>query len=144
MQIDFLVDLLQKARRKGIHTALDTSGYASPETLERILPLVDLFLFDIKFISPHLHEKYTGLSNAPILENFRMLYATGKTIIVRIPLIPGITDTDRNLSGIEQFTKMNASGIAIEKIPLNPLMEKKYHVLGRSCRLFKRRKKDGL
>ena len=134
-QIDFCHDLLKKSKKEKLHTALDTSGYASVKTLEKIMPLVDLFLFDIKFVNPRFHEKYTGLSNTPIIANFKKLCKAWKTIIVRIPLIPGVTDSKTNLEEIEAFVKEQDNRIMIERIPFNLLMRKKYHMLGRSCNL---------
>jgi len=130
-QSDFCHDLLKKSKKEKLHTALDTSGYAPFKTFELIMPLVDLFLFDIKLIDPQLHERYTGLSNVPILDNLFRLCQEGKKIIVRIPLIPGFTDSKKNLSGIESFVKQCSTGIKIERIPYNPLMKNKYHLLGR-------------
>jgi pyruvate formate lyase activating enzyme len=130
-QAGFCLDLLKRAKRKKLHVAIDTSGYVPHGDLERIQPLVDLFLFDIKFIDPALHLRHTGVSNAIILENFRRLQRSTSALIVRIPLIPGLTDTPENLASIEQFVRENGDGVPIEKIPFNPLMQKKYQLLGR-------------
>ncbi len=134
-QFDFCRDLLKRSKKENLHTALDTSGYAPANTFESIMPLVDLFLFDIKFVNPCLHEKYTGISNSLILANFRRLCRAGKKVIVRIPLIPGFTDSKTNIGEIEAFVKEQDNGITIEKIPFNLLMVKKYQMLGRSCNL---------
>jgi pyruvate formate lyase activating enzyme len=129
-QIDFCHEILKKSKKEKLNTALDTSGYAPSKSFKKIMPLVDLFLFDIKFINSHLHEEYTGKTNELILENFRLLCQSKRKIIVRIPIIPGFTDSKVNIRGIESFVKKNNSSIVIEKIPFNPLMEKKYKMLG--------------
>lgn len=134
-QSEFCKELLKKSKKEKLHTTLDTSGYAPIKIFESIIPLVDLFLFDIKFINPQLHKKHTGLSNSPILANFRKLCQAGKKIIVRIPLIPDYTDSKKNLNEIEEFVRQQDNGIKIEKLPFNPLMEKKYRMLGRPYRL---------
>lgn len=130
-QIGFCLELLGRAKRAGLHTALDTSGCVPFESIRNVLARADLFLYDIKFVDAALHERYTGSSNELILENFRRLGRSGKAMIVRIPLIPGVTDRPENLEGIERFVHKYAKGTIIEKIPYNPLMEKKYLMLGK-------------
>lgn len=103
MQESFLFALLQAAKSKGIHTALDTSGYANPKAMQHIAPLVDLFLYDLKIMDDALHRKYTGVSNKMILENLKFLYGSGKQVILRFPVIPGITDTPENIGQIKEF-----------------------------------------
>lgn len=129
-QIGFCRDLLGRAKRAGLHTALDTSGCVPYGHFRKVLPLTDLFLYDIKLIDPVLHERHTGSSNEAILENFRKLSRTGKNIIVRVPLVPGITDSAENVGAIERFVRTESAEVVIEKIPYNPLMEKKYLLLG--------------
>ena len=134
-QIDFCYDLLKKAKIKKLHTTLDTSGYALAEDLGKVISLVDVFLYDIKIINAQLHKKYTGVSNELILENFQRLCHAAKKIIVRIPLIPGITDLKTNLSEIDDFVKQRSPAIEIEKIPYNRLMGGKYQMLGLEKRI---------
>ena len=73
MQIDFLFEILTACRKEGIATAVDTCGFTSYENFTRILPLVDLFLYDIKLIDDRTHKKYAGQSNRVILENLEKL-----------------------------------------------------------------------
>ncbi len=137
-QADFCFDLLRKVKNHGINSAIDTSGFAPTQVLKRIIPLVDIFLFDIKYIDPLQHKKYTKVSNTLILENFRQICMSGKRVIVRIPLIPGYTDSEKNIASIEKFVKQLQGSIEIEKIPFNPLMEKKYTMLGKPCNIMER------
>lgn len=130
-QPGFCRDLLGRAKQAGLHTALDTSGCVPYDHIRKVLPLTDLFLYDIKLIDPNLHERYTGSSNEVILENFRRLARTGKDIVVRVPLVPGVTDGAENVAAIERFVRTESQTTVIEKIPYNPLMEKKYLLLGR-------------
>lgn len=134
-QIDFCHEILRQAKMEGLHTAIDTSGYVSTQDLDRVMPLVDLFLYDIKFINPRLHRKYTGVSNSLILANFQKLYTAGKKIIVRIPIIPGITDTGENIAEIECYIGMIDKEIEMLRIPFNPLIQKKYQILGRKINM---------
>lgn len=126
MQIEFLADLLEMSRERGIGAVVDTSGYAPWERFERVLDLVDLFLYDIKIIDEGLHERYTGVSNRLILDNMRKLSQSGTTLLPRIPLIPGITDTSENLDGIIRFLS-GLEGIRdVGLLPYNKIAEDKF------------------
>ncbi|MDP3791527.1 MAG: glycyl-radical enzyme activating protein [Candidatus Omnitrophota bacterium] len=131
-QIDFSCELASLAEKNGINVALDTSGYSEPEAFMKILPFVDLFLFDLKFIDPELHEKYTGRSNGCILDNFRRLHEAKKHVSVRVPLIPKVTDTPGNLAQIHEFVRSVDPVIDIIHIPFNVLMPEKYGMLGKT------------
>jgi pyruvate formate lyase activating enzyme len=103
LQEAFLLELLKECRRCGIHTTLDTSGYATREIMEHVASYVDLFLYDLKLIDEGMHRKYTGVSNKSILENLIWLYSSGKKVILRFPVIPGITDTIENIRDMKSF-----------------------------------------
>jgi len=102
-QIDFCTELLRALKKKEFHTALDTTGYASSEEIRRVIPFVDLFLFDLKLMDDETHQKYTGVSNKQILENLKYLIKERKNVIIRFPVIPGITDTPSNIRTIINF-----------------------------------------
>jgi pyruvate formate lyase activating enzyme len=91
-QPGFLLSLLKASRAEGIHTAVDTSGYAPQEVLNEAEGLVDLFLFDLKTRDDARHKDFTGVSNRLILENLRRLAGHQNTVIVRVPVIPGFND----------------------------------------------------
>ncbi|QQS37689.1 MAG: glycyl-radical enzyme activating protein [Ignavibacteriales bacterium] len=135
MQVEFLKSILDKCRYQGIHTTVDTSGYAPTESFEEILPLVDLFLFDLKIIDDHLHQKYTDASNFLILKNLKFLLERGSKVIIRIPLIPGITDTKKNIEDIFSLLKTFDSISRIDLLPYNEIAEIKYKRLGRTRKL---------
>ncbi|SYZ74662.1 Glycyl-radical enzyme activating protein family [Candidatus Zixiibacteriota bacterium] len=133
-QIDFLGELLRRCRDEGIHTAVDTCGHAPSDDFRRILPFADLFLFDLKLINDGEHIVYTGVSNREILCNLKMLSESGGNIIIRIPMIPGITDTWENLKGIAEFLESIKSIRRISLLPYNKLGEDKrerYQMPGR-------------
>lgn len=133
LQIDFCHDLASKSKALGLHVAVDTSGYVATEALLRITPFVDLFLYDIKLIDNDLHEKYTGKSNVLILENFKKLCEAKKRTIVRIPLIPGVTNHKENLLQIKAFVKKCNKNVEIDYIPFNNLIVQKYNMVGKKC-----------
>jgi pyruvate formate lyase activating enzyme len=99
MQLDFLEALVDELRRNKIHIALDTSGYSSSENIVRIAEKVDLVLFDFKILSEEDHLKYNGVSNSKIIANLRTLAGLGINLVVRLPLMKDINDTDENIEG---------------------------------------------
>ncbi len=103
MQSEFLVEMLKKCKEQGIHTAVDTTGLASLETIKKVTEFTDLFLYDVKFINEDNHKKYTGVSNARILENITYISEKGFNFRIRIPVIPNIVYTDENINDIIGF-----------------------------------------
>jgi len=103
MQPDFLNALLEGCRKRNIRTALDTCGYASWETVNRMKNKVDLFLYDIKFMDDRTHKKYTGASNKLILRNFERLADGGSSISIRLPIIPGVNDDTESVAKMAEF-----------------------------------------
>ena len=121
LQPEFLAELLRACRSAGISTAVDTAGCVPFERFERILPDTDLFLYDIKCVSPALHKAYTRVDNSRILENYRRLLAEKARVWVRVPVIPGFNDDPREMEKIRAFLAENPS----EKVELLA-----YHDLG--------------
>jgi len=130
MQIDFLKGLLAACRSRGIATTVDTSAYAPWDDFERILGLVDLFMVDLKLLDDGQHEKYTGVSNVLILENFQRLVETGARVRARLPMIPGITDTEENINALISFLGRFDTLELISLLPYNRLGEDKFDRLG--------------
>ncbi len=126
MQNEFLMSILKKCRENGIHTALDTSGFSSKKIFNSITGLVDLFLYDIKFINNDLHIKYTGVSNKPVIENLKILSKNKKEVFIRIPIIHKITDTKENLFQIIEFLKETNLQKNIFLLAYHKIAESKY------------------
>jgi len=97
MQPDFLESILVELRERKIHSTVDTSGYVSFKDLDRISDKVDLYLYDLKLMDEKKHKNYTGKSNKTILENLKKLLDRGISVAVRIPLISGINDDNKNI-----------------------------------------------
>ena len=125
---DFLTECLTLLDGK-IHRAVQTSGYCKSELWSRVLGLSDYILFDLKLIDEDLHKRYTGVSNAPIIENFKALVKSGKDFVIRTPLIPTVTDTVENLTAIAELLKENGVGY-IELLPYNKMAGSKYKLAG--------------
>ncbi len=118
---DYLHELLRRLKARGVHLALETSGYFDYSTFRRqVLPCVDLVYYDIKIADPDLHRRYVGKTNRRILDNFSRLIREGKVEVhPRIPLVPGITATEENLSAIaELLCKAGAQNARL--LPYNP------------------------
>ena len=125
----FLLALLQMVRGHGIHTAIETCGYAKWEIYEKILPYMDLFFFDLKLMDEKAHIRYTGRSNRLILENFRRLIQSGANVFVRIPVIPGVNDTEENIRETVRFLRETAPGCRVGLLPYHSLGKSKYKKL---------------
>jgi pyruvate formate lyase activating enzyme len=132
MQPEFLRQILQKCQQSGFSTSLDTTGYALPEVFSSIIDFVDLFLYDIKFIDDSLHKKFAGVSNVNILLNLQNLVKQKKPVILRFPVIPGITDQKKNIDEILHFVlKLNQGGITIDLLPYHKIARHKYEKLNK-------------
>jgi pyruvate formate lyase activating enzyme len=131
LQADFLLSLLQACKTMGIHTAVDTSGYASWEILDRVRKLTDLFLYDLKLMDSERHRQHTGVPNELILRNLQKLSKLGHPIIVRIPVIPGINDDEENLAQTEKFLAGIATLQRVDLLPYHKIGEGKYTSLQR-------------
>lgn len=135
MQADFLCAFLDACRERGIHTAVDTCGYAPRDVFGQVASRTDLFLYDLKIIDDSIHEKYTGASNRLILENLRSLAETGKPTFIRVSVIPGITDTDNNIESIMNLVSSLKNIKEIDLLPFYNYADEKYKRLKRENRM---------
>lgn len=132
-QSEFLIECLD-ILKGDLHTAVQTSGFCESEIFKRVLERADYFLFDLKLADDTLHREYTGVSNRNILKNFEMLTQSKKDYVVRIPLIPGITDTKENITEICKIMQKNGADYA-ELMPYNKMAGSKYKMTGREYEL---------
>lgn len=127
-QPEFAAAVLAGCRKRGIHTAVETSGACVWDALQRIAAHADLVLYDLKLADDDAHQRWTGVSNEQILANAAQLAQAARNVQVRVPLIPGITDTDGNLRDI--FTFVREVGLAsVAILPYNPSAAAKYEWL---------------
>lgn len=128
-QAGFAEAILEGCQERGIHTAIETCGACRWEVLERLAARSDLVLFDLKLMDDAEHRRWTGASNRGILANAARL--AGRDVVVRVPLIPGITDTEANLDAL--FAFLSGSGLRrVELLPFNPSSGAKHEWLGRT------------
>lgn len=125
MQPEFLEEMLKLCTNKGYHTAIDTCGHAPPAVVGRIMDFSDLWLYDLKLMDDAKHVEYTGVSNELALENLETLARRGKEVIIRLPVIPGITDTPENTAAISKImTRLHLKRISI--LPYHAIARDKY------------------
>ena len=129
MQPEFCIAILQESKKAGMHTTLDTSGYVKWETFRKILEYVDLILYDNKHMDPLKHKEYTGLSNELILSNLEKLDKLNIPIEMRMPMIPGLNDSEDNLAAAAQFFGKMKNIERVKLLPYHRLGEGKYERL---------------
>lgn len=132
MRPEFTFALLDAAKKEGIHTALESCGFAPLQEFARILPVTDLFLFDIKTMDEAKHLRFTGQDNRLILSNLEFLSGAGAEITLRCPLIPGLNDTPDELARLGQLAERLPGVKAIDVEPYHPLGVSKAERLGQT------------
>lgn len=134
-QHDFAESLLRATKRHAIHCCVETSGYAPRDVLDRLQPLVDLWLYDFKETDPRKHVKYTRVGNAPILANLRRLHAAGAKILLRCPMIPQYNARRGHLDGIVALARELPNIQGVEILPYYDLWRAKLKRFGLVSRL---------
>lgn len=134
LQIDFVCELFALLKRAGVHTALDTSGITftpdEKEKFDKLLPLTDLVLLDIKHIDDKRHRELTGHSNKNVLAFAKYLSDIGKPMWIRHVLVPDITDNDEFLIRLSEFISTLKTVEKVEVLPYHNMGEVKYEKLG--------------
>lgn len=127
---DFTYALLKEAKARNLHTAVETCGFAPREQIEKLIPLVDLWLWDVK-AAPEKHEKLTGVPWERIFENLNFTASEKSKIILRCPLIPGVNDEENHLRRIGELAESSTHILQIDLEPYHPMGEGKCRDLGR-------------
>jgi pyruvate formate lyase activating enzyme len=128
LQAEFVanvIDLLDN-----LHVVIDTSGYAPEDDFKLVIGKSDLIYFDLKIINPDLHAEYTGVDNAIILSNLKVLSQMNIPFVIRLPLIPGITDTESNFKAIIETIKNLPGLVRVDFLPYNKTAGAKYQSAG--------------
>jgi len=127
MQIDGLTQLLEACKQHGLHTTVDTSGFAKREHFERILSLTDFFLYDLKNMDSELHKQYTGVDTDLIHSNAEFLLRKGANVIFRIPVIPGVNTSPEEVTRMIGFLEERAEYMKeVHLLPYHRIAENKY------------------
>lgn len=130
-QPDFGAALLLGLKESGFSTAMESTGYAPFETIERYLPNLDLYLMDIKHMDPKKHEEYTGRSNERMLENAVKIAGSGTELIIRVPVVPGFNDTPKEIREIAGYAAQLPGVTELHLLPYHRLGQDKYTGLKR-------------
>jgi pyruvate formate lyase activating enzyme len=131
VQSEFALELLKACKNKGWSTAMETTGFAPKEVVERVMPFVDHALVDLKTINPAVHLEQTGQPNRPLLEN-AIRISTLTATVVRVPVISGVNADRASIEAIGTFAKMMNGVDTIHLLPYHSYGENKYALLGRS------------
>ncbi len=130
--MDFVEELCRRLHAEGISVYIDTSGFAPYENFERLLPYVDVFLYDIKRISREEHLKYIGVDNTMIKENLIKLSDAGAGLYIRIPVIGGVNSSPTSIMNAIRFLKENHINVRqINLLPYHDIGKNKYAGLDR-------------
>ena len=127
----YLIKLLDACGEEGIHRCIDTSGFANSKVLLEVASKSEYFLFDLKMMDDKKHKEWTGVSNKNILENLKILAETGTPINIRIPLIKGVNDDEKNIHDSAKFiAALNGKSLVVNILPFHNIAEMKYEKLG--------------
>lgn len=124
-QAAFVAEVIDQLHE--IHVVLDTSGFGDETSFQRLAERVDLVYFDLKLMDPVLHRRYTGQDNRPVLRNLDHLATTATPCVIRVPLIPGVTDTEANLEAIARAAARVPGLVRVDLLPYNRAAGGKYH-----------------
>jgi len=136
LHIDFLCAILKKCKENGIHTAVDTAGNVPWEYFEKVIPYTDLFLYDIKVMDSEVHKEHVGVTNSLILDNLEKLLNSKACVWVRVPVVPGVNDTEEEMKNIKAFFETNGYPEKVELLPYHAMGEHKYEALGKATQKF--------
>lgn len=129
LQSEFLFELLKSAKAQGIHTCVETCGFADSETVTKIAKYTDIFLYDVKESDDDRHKELTGVPFSPILENLMLLNSLGAKIILRCPLIPDVNTREEHIANIAQIASSLDNLLEINVMAYHLLGNDKYDAL---------------
>jgi pyruvate formate lyase activating enzyme len=129
VQARFVAEVIDRLER--LHVLLDTSGFGTEKDLLFLLKRVDLVYFDLKLVDPTLHRRYTGQDNTRILHNLGVLNQSSVPFVIRVPLVPGVTDTDENLASIAEIARTMTRLVRVDLLPYNRAAGAKYEAAGK-------------
>ncbi len=131
LQPDFAVALLKACKENGINTAIETTGFANSDVVERFLPYLDTVLMDIKHINSDKHKEFTSQPNEKILENAKLIASKANRLVIRVPVIPTFNDTVAEIAEIAAFAADLPNVNEIHLLPYHNMGRDKYIGLGR-------------
>ena len=130
-QADFAADILYACKQSGINTAIESTGFASFDKIEKLLPNLDVYLMDIKHTNSQKHKEFTSQPNELILENAKKIAKSAVELIIRVPVIPSFNCSEEEIRDIANFAKSLDGVKELHLLPYHRLGEPKYKGLGR-------------
>lgn len=136
-QPEFTLELLKRCKDSGINTAVDTTGFVKWESIEKVLPYTDLFLYDLKCMDSALHRQVTGVPNELILENARKIAGAGGRFWIRIPVIPLLNDSEGHFEEYVAFlSEIRDSVDIVQLLPYHKMGVSKHDRLLKNEKIF--------
>jgi pyruvate formate lyase activating enzyme len=123
---EFTQELLRAFKKENISVGVDTCGHVPWTNIEKVLPYIDFFLWDIKHMNSEKHRKYTGVSNKLIISNARSVAERNIPLYIRVPLIPGYNDSEENIRATCKFARDLPSLVNVDLLPLHHLGKARY------------------
>lgn len=131
-QAPFLVETIEQLNN--LHITLDTCGNVTKDDFQSVVSRCNFVLYDLKLADPEAHRRWTGMDNTQILRNLNLLAETKTPFVIRVPMIPGVTDTDENLAGIANIVSALPRKVRVELLPYNRGARGKYAACGMEWR----------
>ena len=132
MHHEFLLEMLDACGKEGIHRCIDTTGFSNTDILLEVAAKSEHFLYDLKMMDSKKHKEWTGVPNEKILENLQILAVTDMSMNIRIPLIKGVNDDDKNIHESAKFiAALEGKKPLVNILPFHNIAEKKYKKLGK-------------
>ncbi len=141
-QADFTAEILKLSKKEGLNTAIETSGFADGESVEKVIQYTDIVLFDIKETDEALHKWFTGAPLDVIINNLKKIDKAGVPIILRLPVIPGLNDRAEHFERVKEIKRTLSHCIGIQVMPYHMLGKYKYALLGREYQLSEIKEPD--
>ncbi|HZK44455.1 MAG TPA: glycyl-radical enzyme activating protein [Syntrophomonadaceae bacterium] len=132
LQWQFVLELLKECKKASLHTCVETAMHCQPEILDQIYPYVDLVITDIKHMDAEKHREYTGVRNDLILRNIKKTVQMGMPLVIRIPVVPGHNNDEKNIRATAQFIadELGNRVKQVQLLPYRQLGEEKYKSIG--------------
>ena len=128
LQAPFVAEVID--RLDGLHVLIDTSGFGNPRDFQLLLGRAQLVFYDLKIMDRVLHKRYTGCGNELILDNLQLLSDSGVPFVIRVPLVPGVTDRDENLAAVARCVSRLPGLLRVDLLPYNRAAGAKYAAVG--------------
>ncbi len=135
MQSEFLFETAERLSGAGVHLAIETCGFCSEKVFQEVMKHFDLILMDVKVVDPVQHKKFIGVDNAPILANLEQLKASGKPFWIRIPVIPGVNDSEENFRATAGLIAGTPGLKKLELLPYHVTAGAKYDMVNREYKV---------